>query len=54
MVSIANEVQEFIQMKEQEVTSGVKSPVIGVISETPGLPEIMCYSYCYVGLMTGR
>ncbi|XP_032093115.1 lysophospholipid acyltransferase 7-like [Thamnophis elegans] len=53
MVSIANEVQEFIQVKEQEVTSDVKSPAIGVISEIPGLPEILCYSYCYVGLMTG-
>uniref|UniRef100_A0A2D4IIQ4 Leukocyte receptor cluster member 4 n=2 Tax=Micrurus lemniscatus lemniscatus TaxID=129467 RepID=A0A2D4IIQ4_MICLE len=49
MVSIAHEVQEFIQVKEQEVTSDA----IGVIPEIPGLPEILCYSYCYVGLMTG-
>uniref|UniRef100_A0A8C5RE85 Leukocyte receptor cluster member 4 n=1 Tax=Laticauda laticaudata TaxID=8630 RepID=A0A8C5RE85_LATLA len=49
MVSIAHDVQEFIQVKEQEVTSNA----IGVIPEIPGLPEILCYSYCYVGLMTG-
>ncbi|KAM3822486.1 lysophospholipid acyltransferase 7-like isoform 3-T3 [Vipera latastei] len=53
MVSVANEVQEFIQLKEQEVTSGTKSPAVGVIPEIPGLAEILCYSYCYVGLMTG-
>uniref|UniRef100_A0A8C6X488 Leukocyte receptor cluster member 4 n=1 Tax=Naja naja TaxID=35670 RepID=A0A8C6X488_NAJNA len=49
MVSIAHDVQEFIQVKEKEVTSNA----IGMIPEIPGLPEILCYSYCYVGLMTG-
>ncbi|ETE70652.1 Lysophospholipid acyltransferase 7, partial [Ophiophagus hannah] len=43
MVSIAHDVQEFIQVKEQEVTSNA----IGEIPEIPGLPEILCYSYCY-------
>ncbi|KAH0626481.1 hypothetical protein JD844_001475 [Phrynosoma platyrhinos] len=53
MVSLANEVQEFTQAKKQEVTSFSKSSVIGVIPKMPGLVEILCYSYCYVGLMTG-
>ncbi|XP_044303866.1 lysophospholipid acyltransferase 7 isoform X1 [Varanus komodoensis] len=53
MVSLANEVQEFMQAKKQEVTSFAKSALIGVIPKMPGLVEILCYSYCYVGLMTG-
>nr|XP_016851537.1 PREDICTED: lysophospholipid acyltransferase 7 [Anolis carolinensis] len=53
MVSLANEVQEFTQAKKQEVTSFSKSSVIGVIPKMPGLVEILCYSFCYVGLMTG-
>ncbi|XP_025033171.1 lysophospholipid acyltransferase 7-like, partial [Python bivittatus] len=53
MVSVADEVREFIQAKEQEVTSCPRSPEIGVIPQMPGLVEILCYSYCYVGLMTG-
>ncbi|XP_025029331.1 lysophospholipid acyltransferase 7, partial [Python bivittatus] len=53
MVSVADEVQEFIQVKKQEVTSCPRSPEIGVIPQMPGLVEILCYSYCYVGLMTG-
>ncbi|KAJ7313986.1 hypothetical protein JRQ81_005843 [Phrynocephalus forsythii] len=53
MVSLANEVQEFTAAKKQEVTSFAKSSLIGVIPKMPGLVEILCYSYCYVGLMTG-
>ncbi|XP_015269915.1 PREDICTED: lysophospholipid acyltransferase 7 [Gekko japonicus] len=53
MVSLANEVQEFTQAKKQEVASFTKSSVIGMIPKMPGLVEILCYSYCYVGLMTG-
>ncbi|XP_054848757.1 lysophospholipid acyltransferase 7-like isoform X1 [Eublepharis macularius] len=53
MVSLANDVQEFTQGKKQEVTSFSKSPVIGVIPKMPGLVEILCYSYCYMGLMAG-
>lgn len=53
MVSLANEVQEFTLAKKQEVTSFAKCPMIGVIPKMPGLVEILCYSYCYVGLMTG-
>ncbi|XP_048372683.1 lysophospholipid acyltransferase 7 [Sphaerodactylus townsendi] len=53
MVSLANEVQEFTQAKKQDVASFTKSSMIGVIPKMPGLVEILCYSYCYVGLMTG-
>lgn len=53
MVSLAHEVQEFSLAKKQEVTSFSKNPVIGLIPSKPGLMEILCYSYCYVGLMTG-
>ncbi|CAI5790806.1 Membrane bound O-acyltransferase domain containing 7 [Podarcis lilfordi] len=53
MVSLANEVQELTWAKKQDVTSFAKSPLIGVIPKMPGLVEILCYSYCYVGLMTG-
>ncbi|XP_063157292.1 lysophospholipid acyltransferase 7-like [Candoia aspera] len=53
MVSLANEVQELIQAKKQEVTTFTKSPMIGAIPQMPGLVEMLCYSYCYVGLMTG-
>ncbi|KAM6452497.1 lysophospholipid acyltransferase 7-like [Liasis olivaceus] len=52
MVSVADEVREFIQAKEQEVTSCPRTPEIGVIPEMPGLVEILCYGYCYMGLMT--
>ncbi|KAG6925935.1 membrane bound O-acyltransferase domain containing 7, partial [Chelydra serpentina] len=53
MVSLANEVQEFSQAKKQDVTSFAKGPAIGLIPSVPGLGPILCYSYCYVGLMTG-
>lgn len=54
LLSLANEVQELIQAKKQEVTTFTKSPVIGTVLQKPGLVEILCYSYCYVGLMTGK
>ncbi|KAG8140499.1 hypothetical protein E2320_003209 [Naja naja] len=52
LLSLANEVQELIQAKKQEVTTFTKSPMIGRVLQKPGLVEILCYSYCYVGLMT--
>lgn len=53
LVSLANEVQEFCRSKKQEMTTFTKSSFIGVIPNIPRLWEMFCYSYCYVGLMTG-
>uniref|UniRef100_A0A8C0IRE9 Membrane bound O-acyltransferase domain containing 7 n=2 Tax=Chelonoidis abingdonii TaxID=106734 RepID=A0A8C0IRE9_CHEAB len=53
MVSLANEVQEISRAKKQDVTSFAKGPAIGLMPSVPGLGSILCYSYCYVGLMTG-
>lgn len=54
MVSLANEVQSFHTEKKKEVSSFAKSPVIGGLSQEPSLYEILSYSYCYVGIMTGK
>ncbi|XP_035527486.1 lysophospholipid acyltransferase 7 [Morone saxatilis] len=53
MVSLANEVQSFHIEKKKEVSSFAKSPVIGGLSQEPSLYDILSYSYCYVGIMTG-
>ncbi|XP_046883440.1 lysophospholipid acyltransferase 7 [Hypomesus transpacificus] len=53
MVSIANEVKSFHEEKKKEVSSFSKSPVIGGLSQEPSLYDIVAYSYCYVGIMTG-
>ncbi|XP_058874350.1 lysophospholipid acyltransferase 7 [Acipenser ruthenus] len=53
MVSLANEVQAFHLAKKQEVSSFSKSSVIGHISKVPSLYDVLCYSYCYIGIMTG-
>ncbi|XP_039191005.1 lysophospholipid acyltransferase 7-like isoform X3 [Crotalus tigris] len=53
LLSLAIEVQELIQAKKQEVTTFTKTPMIGAVLQKPGLVEILCYCYCYVGLMTG-
>lgn len=54
MVSLANEVQSYHLEKKKEVSSFSKSPVIGGLSEEPSLYDILSYSYCYVGIMTGK
>lgn len=54
MVSLANEVQSFHTEKKKEVSSFAKSPVIGGLSQEPSLYDILSYSYCYVGIMTGK
>lgn len=54
MVSMANEVHSFHIEKIKEVSSFAKSPVIGGLSEEPSLFDILSYSYCYVGIMTGK
>ncbi|XP_069393678.1 lysophospholipid acyltransferase 7 isoform X2 [Paralichthys olivaceus] len=53
MVSLANEVYTFHMEKKKELSSFSKSPVVGGLSEEPSLYDILSYSYCYVGIMTG-
>ncbi|XP_029440139.1 lysophospholipid acyltransferase 7 [Rhinatrema bivittatum] len=53
MVSLANEMQEYYKLKRQDMSSFRKHSAVGVITGIPGLRDIFCYSYCYVGLMTG-
>ncbi|XP_015236637.1 PREDICTED: lysophospholipid acyltransferase 7 isoform X2 [Cyprinodon variegatus] len=53
MVSLANEVHSFHVEKKRDVSSFAKSPVIGGLSQEPSLYDILSYSYCYVGIMTG-
>lgn len=54
MVSLANEVHSFHTEKKKEVSSFAKSPVIGGLSEEPSFYDTLSYSYCYVGIMTGK
>ncbi|XP_030640467.1 membrane-bound acylglycerophosphatidylinositol O-acyltransferase mboat7 [Chanos chanos] len=53
LVSLANEVQSFHLEKKKDVSSFSKSQVIGRLSHEPSLYDVISYSYCYVGLMTG-
>lgn len=53
MVSLANEIQSYHLEKKKEVSAFTKSPVVGGLSHEPSLYDIMSYSYCYVGIMTG-
>lgn len=53
MVSLANEVQSYYLEKKKEVSTFTKSPVVGGLSHEPSLYDIISYSYCYVGIMTG-
>ncbi|CAM4702166.1 unnamed protein product [Leuciscus chuanchicus] len=53
MVSLANEVQSYYLEKKKEVSAFTKSPVVGGLSHEPSLYDIISYSYCYVGIMTG-
>ena len=54
MVSLANEVHSFHTEKKKDVSSFAKSPVIGGLPQEPSLYDIISYSYCYVGIMTGK
>lgn len=54
MVSLANEVHSLHTEKKKEVSSFAKSSVVGGLSQEPSLYDILSYSYCYVGIMTGR
>ncbi|XP_051921141.1 lysophospholipid acyltransferase 7 isoform X2 [Hippocampus zosterae] len=55
MVSLANEVHGFHveKKKKKEVSSLGSSSVVAHLSREPSLYDIMSYSYCYVGVMTG-
>ncbi|XP_038608372.1 lysophospholipid acyltransferase 7 isoform X1 [Tachyglossus aculeatus] len=53
LVSLASEVQEFNRARREEVTGAfAKTPAVGLLLGVPTLPEILSYSYCYVGIMT--
>lgn len=54
MVSLANEVHSFHVERKKEVSSFAKSPVIGGLLQEPTLYDIFSYSYCYIGIMTGK
>ncbi|XP_006642424.2 lysophospholipid acyltransferase 7 [Lepisosteus oculatus] len=53
MVSLANEVRAFHLAKKEEVSSFTKSPVIGGLTQEPSFYDVISYSYCYIGIMTG-
>ncbi|XP_034030568.1 lysophospholipid acyltransferase 7 [Thalassophryne amazonica] len=53
MVSIANEVHSFHAEKKKELSSSAESVVGGGLSQEPSLFDVLCYSYCYIGIMTG-
>lgn len=54
MVSLANEVRSFHEEKKRDVSAFSKSPIIGGLTQEPSLYDILSYSYCYVGIMTGK
>lgn len=54
MVSLANEVQRFHVEKKEDLSSFGKSPAIGGLSQEPSLYDLLSYSYCYIGIMTGK
>ncbi|RVE62900.1 hypothetical protein OJAV_G00160490 [Oryzias javanicus] len=53
MVSLANEVHSFHVEKKKDVSSFSKSSVVGGLSQEPSLYDVLSYSYCYMGIMTG-
>lgn len=53
MVSLANEVQSFHVEKKKEVSS-FEAPATGGVSREPSLYDVLSYSYCYIGIMTGK
>ncbi|MBN3307025.1 MBOA7 acyltransferase, partial [Amia calva] len=53
MISLAHDVRDFHLAKKGEMTSLSKSPVIGGLTREPSLYDIISYSYCYIGIMTG-
>uniref|UniRef100_A0A8B9FTB5 Uncharacterized protein n=1 Tax=Amazona collaria TaxID=241587 RepID=A0A8B9FTB5_9PSIT len=53
MVSMASDVQDLREAGPKAVTSEEADEMIGGLKSCPGLVEILCYSYCYLGLLTG-
>uniref|UniRef100_A0A8V5GQJ8 Leukocyte receptor cluster member 4 n=1 Tax=Melopsittacus undulatus TaxID=13146 RepID=A0A8V5GQJ8_MELUD len=53
MVSMAIDVQDQREAELKGVTSSERGELIGGLQGCPGLVEILCYSYCYLGLLTG-
>ncbi|XP_036444587.1 lysophospholipid acyltransferase 7 isoform X1 [Colossoma macropomum] len=53
MVSLANEVHSYHSEKKKDVSTFSKSPVIGGLSHVPSFYDVISYSYCYIGIMTG-
>lgn len=53
MVSLANEVRSFHVEKKEDVSSFGKPPAVGGLSQEPSLYDLLSYSYCYIGIMTG-
>ncbi|XP_065514080.1 lysophospholipid acyltransferase 7 [Caloenas nicobarica] len=53
MVSLASDVQERWEAEPAGVTSSERDELIGSVPPRPGLGETLCYSYCYLGLLTG-
>ncbi|GAB0202097.1 lysophospholipid acyltransferase 7 [Grus japonensis] len=53
MVSLACDVQELREAERKKATSEELEELIGSLRSCPGLVEILCYSYCYLGLLTG-
>ncbi|CAF97899.1 unnamed protein product, partial [Tetraodon nigroviridis] len=53
MVSLANDVHSFHVEKKKEVSSFGASPAAGGLSREPSLYDLLSYSYCYIGIMTG-
>uniref|UniRef100_A0A8B9RW41 Leukocyte receptor cluster member 4 n=1 Tax=Accipiter nisus TaxID=211598 RepID=A0A8B9RW41_9AVES len=53
MVSLASDVQELREAGQKEAAPEETEELIGCLQHCPGLAEILCYSYCYLGLLTG-
>ncbi|XP_033076716.1 transmembrane channel-like protein 4, partial [Trachypithecus francoisi] len=55
LVSLASEVQDLHLAQRKEMTSGFnKGPTLGLLPDVPSLMEMLSYTYCYVGIMTGK
>lgn len=55
LVSLASEVQDLHLAQRKEIASGFsKEPTLGLLPDVPTLMETLSYSYCYVGIMTGK
>ncbi|XP_030826576.1 LOW QUALITY PROTEIN: lysophospholipid acyltransferase 7 [Camarhynchus parvulus] len=53
MASLASDVQELREAELKGVTSEETRLLIGSLRRVPSLIDILCYSYCYLGLLTG-